>query len=274
MNRVVIRLSNTEITSAQLWATLVLIICIPIIIYLLYRILSNPFSYPYYTYEFDVSGKRNVNIEDYIDRFLCDPKNWRSIQQHEQTIRRWKRDSLEFVQNSRLRKYRYKQYQSVLDDENAYYFETVRSQTRYRQRNYRKIPYTVTTSDSGMVANWQWLAERYSQLDEIGFQATLKEYHSNNQRKLMTKALRQQSMERDQYTCQLCGKYMPDEVGLQIDHIYPVAKGGKTVPSNLRVLCSKCNGHKGARIDKPKEHSCYDIDSLLLDDAYFGDFTL
>ena len=63
-----------EITSAQLWATLVLILCVPLIIYLLYRILSNPFSYPYYTHEFDVSRKRNVNIEDYIDRFLCDKK--------------------------------------------------------------------------------------------------------------------------------------------------------------------------------------------------------
>ena len=26
-----------------------------------------------------------------------------------------------------------------------------------------------------------------------------------------------------------------------------IAKGGKTVPSNLQVLCSKCNGAKGAK---------------------------
>ena len=89
--------------------------------------------------------------------------------------------------------------------------------------------------------------DRHTRLARIGFEATLKEYHSKSQRKLMTKALREQIMERDNYTCQICGKYMPDEVGLQIDHIVPVAKGGKTVPSNLRVLCNKCNGRKGAR---------------------------
>ena len=60
----------------------------------------------------------------------------------------------------------------------------------------------------------------------------------------MTKELRQQIIDRDKYTCQLCGKYMPDEVGLHIDHIVSISKGGKTVPSNLQVLCSKCNGIK------------------------------
>lgn len=81
-------------------------------------------------------------------------------------------------------------------------------------------------------------------LRDIGFQCTLNEYHSKNQRKLMTKELRKRIMIRDNYTCQMCGKYMPDEVGLHIDHIVPVSKGGKTIESNLQVLCSKCNGRK------------------------------
>lgn len=66
--------------------------------------------------------------------------------------------------------------------------------------------------------------------------------------RLMTPELRKQIAERDHYTCQICGKYMPDGVGLHIDHIIPVSKGGKTVPSNLQVLCSKCNGHKSDQI--------------------------
>ena len=84
-------------------------------------------------------------------------------------------------------------------------------------------------------------------LARIGYEATLKEYHAKNQRRLMTPALRRQIKERDNFTCQICGKHMSDGVGLHIDHIVPVAKGEKTAPSNLRVLCSKYNGSKGTK---------------------------
>ena len=59
----------------------------------------------------------------------------------------------------------------------------------------------------------------------------------------------------DNYTCRMCGKYT-DGVGLQIDHIMPVSKGGKSVPSNLQVLCSKCNGRKSGRLfQQPKQRT-------------------
>lgn len=41
---------------------------------------------------------------------------------------------------------------------------------------------------------------------------------------------------------------MPDEVGLQVDYTIPIVKGGKTIASNLRVLCSKCNASKFDKI--------------------------
>lgn len=63
----------------------------------------------------------------------------------------------------------------------------------------------------------------------------------------MTPELKRQVKIRDNYTCQCCGKYMPDEVGLHIDHIVPVSRGGKSILSNLQVLCDKCNLRKGNR---------------------------
>lgn len=61
-------------------------------------------------------------------------------------------------------------------------------------------------------------------------------------------SLRLAVMERDNYTCQICGKVMRDKVGLQIDHIIPINKGGKTIIDNLQVLCNICNGRKSDKM--------------------------
>ena len=50
--------------------------------------------------------------------------------------------------------------------------------------------------------------------------------------------------ERDGYTCQLCGKTY-DTDNLEIDHIKPIAKGGKSTYDNLQTLCKRCNKNKG-----------------------------
>lgn len=205
--------------------------------FIVYRLLRNPFQYPYFVWWFDVSYKRNVDITDCIDSFLCNEQNWRALKQHEQSIKQWKHDTENYLQTCILKKRRIRQYQEVLDDNSAFRFGTSRNRTHYKQQNYVKTAYKIPTAESIMAVSWPWLINRHAQLEEIGFEATLKEYHSKNQRKLMTKALRKEIMKRDHYTCQMCGKFMPDEVGLHIDHIVPIAKGGKTVPSNLQVLC-------------------------------------
>lgn len=49
---------------------------------------------------------------------------------------------------------------------------------------------------------------------------------------------------RDGYRCRKCGisnRY----VQLEIDHIMPIAKGGKTTYDNLQTLCHRCNVEKG-----------------------------
>lgn len=239
-------LNNYSSASASIM-TLGILIFVLVLLYILYRILRNPFQYPYFIHTFDVTSKRNVKIENYIDNFLCDSYNWHLIQMHEKRIQSWKAATESYIKTCKLRGYRTKQYRAVLDDDHAYCFETVRKQTRYQQHNYVKTPYKVSVIDLEHSVNLSWLMDRYNQLEKIGFAATLDDYYNMNQRKLMTRSLRKQIMERDRYTCQNCGKYMPDEVGLHIDHIIPIAKGGKSIPSNLRVLCSKCNGSKGAK---------------------------
>ena len=78
--------------------------------------------------------------------------------------------------------------------------------------------------------------------------------------------LKKKIAERDNYTCQICGKigeksdcgsaieYIKtgdydrswlQPIRFEIDHIVPEFIGGKTVESNLQLACRKCNRGKG-----------------------------
>lgn len=70
------------------------------------------------------------------------------------------------------------------------------------------------------------------------------------ERSLMTDSLRYDILKRDGFKCQICGATQEDGVKLHVDHIKPVSKGGRTVPSNLRTLCDRCNMGKSAKYDK------------------------
>lgn len=222
---------------------IILISVVFFVVFILYLIFKSPFKYPYFKYYFDVSGKRNPDIENLIDNFL-NQRKFLVIETHEKEIERWKMECHRKIERSILKNYRTKQYQKSLDDDNAYNFYLTRKQTRYKQVNYVKKPYKVVQIVNLFSCDYNFLCMHNKMLKAINYECTLKEYNSKNQRKLMTKELRQQIIARDKYTCQMCGKYMPDEVGLHVDHIVSISKGGKTVPSNLQVLCSKCNGSK------------------------------
>ena len=49
---------------------------------------------------------------------------------------------------------------------------------------------------------------------------------------------------RDGYRCKMCGRRY-NVNNLEIDHIYPIAKGGRSNKDNLQTLCHKCNVKKG-----------------------------
>jgi hypothetical protein len=64
--------------------------------------------------------------------------------------------------------------------------------------------------------------------------------------------LRRQILERNGFTCQVCGAAAGEESGceppkkcrLQIDHVLPISQGGKDEPHNLRAVCVYYNKDK------------------------------
>jgi hypothetical protein len=65
-------------------------------------------------------------------------------------------------------------------------------------------------------------------------------------RTALSKKTRFEVFKRDGFKCQYCGAH-PPSVLLEVDHIVPVAGGGKNHMDNLVTACEPCNQGKGAR---------------------------
>ena len=63
-------------------------------------------------------------------------------------------------------------------------------------------------------------------------------------RQTIPKKIRFEVFKRDAFRCQYCGRSAPDVI-LEIDHIIPVAEGGKNDLLNLVTSCRDCNRGKG-----------------------------
>ena len=73
----------------------------------------------------------------------------------------------------------------------------------------------------------------------------------------VSKKLRSAIFDRDGWKCRKCGATVSKDntVRLEVDHIIPRAKGGKTVESNLETLCLPCNRAKGIKVYERLEHT-------------------
>jgi hypothetical protein len=61
--------------------------------------------------------------------------------------------------------------------------------------------------------------------------------------------LRRQTIQRARNRCEYCGlSQISQEAIFHIDHVVPVAAGGKTILTNLALACVSCSLRKGARL--------------------------
>ena len=83
-------------------------------------------------------------------------------------------------------------------------------------------------------------------------------------RKAISKKTRFEVFKRDRFTCTYCGRKAPDVI-LEVDHIVPVAEGGKNNLMNLVTSCRDCNRGKGKRI--LSDDSAIEKQRVALEDA-------
>ncbi|MBP0973628.1 MAG: HNH endonuclease [Oscillospiraceae bacterium] len=115
-----------------------------------------------------------------------------------------------------------------------------------------------------------WLVSAIRQAKERFTQARQeRERKDTAKRRYVSSRLKEYVLERDDATCQICGiskrlldNYMDglgDYLLLEIDHITPVASGGRgDDPDNLQVLCWRCNRKKSG--SKTNREVAADID--------------
>ena len=92
----------------------------------------------------------------------------------------------------------------------------------------------------------------------------------------ISKETRAWVLERNGYTCQMCGVAAGDldplvtgrTVRLTLGHIVDKSKGGEDTPSNLRAVCTNCNeGLQNAALPKPDRiHLLAQVRRATLDD--------
>ena len=70
------------------------------------------------------------------------------------------------------------------------------------------------------------------------------DYEKELREKIFQKALTADGM----YICACCGKKYSNRLQLQVDHIIPLNRGGKTTLDNLQILCRSCNSKKGDKL--------------------------
>ncbi len=240
-------LTRSEEVIILTLAPTVIILFILILVRLIVRTLKNPYKFPYYYVDLDVSRRKNVKMIDELEMYLIQ-NGLDEFTMHCNHIEEWKTQTYQLANKSILKSRRQKQFNQIIDDKSAFIFRLRRKQTRYFQKNYVKTPYVVMNVVEEFRCDYDYLVNRYEELEKIDFETTTSKYREKNQRRMMTSELRERIKLRDNYTCQICGKYMPDGVGLHIDHIIPVSKGGKSIESNLQVLCSVYNGSKSNKI--------------------------
>ena len=110
--------------------------------------------------------------------------------------------------------------------------------------------YISPQGKSELINSFLFSSINIGNLFNLARSAVIKKEKRKVQRAMMTPELREAIIRRDNWTCRMCGNSVFKEPNLllEVDHIIPLSKGGKTEPNNLQTLCWRCNRAKSDKI--------------------------
>ncbi len=117
-----------------------------------------------------------------------------------------------------------------------------------------------------MVAlKWLWLGTRWTSLMLMDVSLWLILSLTENARSVrptiratFSKEERAEIARSQRYRCMYCGVRLTTD-NLQIDHMYPVSRGGPNDHHNLQALCRRCNIRKGNHTDEEFRERYYEL---------------
>lgn len=96
--------------------------------------------------------------------------------------------------------------------------------------------------------NYEELLILVKRLKDVKLRKKMKRKFMQIERNKLGDGLRYDILKRDNFRCKICGSGASDGVKLHVDHIMPIAYGGKTEISNLQTLCERCNLGKSDKV--------------------------
>lgn len=144
-------------------------------------ILKSPFRCPKFVYQFDVTGRRDVDIGDEVDRWLIE-NDMSAIDAYERTLAEWHEKCKVRVAKSRLKARRQRQYEEAIE-EKPVRFQLVRQDVVYSTAYDKRHDEDVTRKrvSNKIVREYACTLDeikgRYKKLTDIDFQCTLREWN-------------------------------------------------------------------------------------------------
>lgn len=207
----------------------------------------------YYSY-------RDINPKDYLIYYLATQKRSfrKEIEAADKNIRKYSAYAKEINSTIHLGKYDavppHDNYSAVKKVEKT----IVKNQIKKRPSNYHIYVEIDYIHRNGYIKSRKskrfYIKDIYSAMNSVGtswngrYSDSVWNSLTKVERGKVTLSMREKVFARDNYRCRYCKTKGSANNRLEVDHIYPISKGGKSTLNNLQTLCHRCNQKKGAKV--------------------------